>query len=260
MRPADGCIIDLDGTLYRGGEAIQGAAEAVAAVRGTGVPICFATNTTRRPRSALVERLAGMGIEILAEELHTAPVAASGWLAEQGARRLMLLLPKATLEEFAGFELVEAEPEFVVVGDLGEGWSFEVLNRAFRALVAGAGLVAIHKNRSWDPGSGLQLDAGPFVAALEYAAGVEAVLVGKPSPPFFATAAAALGVDRSRVAVVGDAVANEVAGGHAAGCLGVAVRTGSFREMDLEALDRPPDAVLDSIADLPAWLGIEPVG
>jgi ribonucleotide monophosphatase NagD (HAD superfamily) len=51
-------------------------------------------------------------------------------------------------------------------------------------------------------------------------------------------------------------VANDVVGGRQAGCLGVAVRTGSFRAGDLEGLDRPPDAILDSIADLPRWLGI----
>jgi ribonucleotide monophosphatase NagD (HAD superfamily) len=116
--------------------------------------------------------------------------------------------------------------------------------------------VAIHKNRSWDPGGGLQLDAGPFVAALEYASGVEAVLVGKPSTAFFDTAARALGVARDRVAVVGDSVTNDVAGGQQAGCLGVAVRTGSFRSDELDRLARPPDAVLDSVADLPGWLGI----
>jgi ribonucleotide monophosphatase NagD (HAD superfamily) len=124
------------------------------------------------------------------------------------------------------------------------------------ALHRGARLVAIQKNRSWDAGSGLQLDAGPFVAALEYATGREAVVVGKPSRPFFATAAASLGVEPARVAVVGDSLENDVRGGQRAGCLGVAVRTGTFRETALDP-DHPPDAVLDSIADLPAWLGID---
>lgn len=255
-RPADACIVDLDGTLYYGGAAIPGAAEAIARLRSASVPVCFATNTTRRPRAALVDRLRGMGIEVRREELHTAPVAAAAWLSARGARRVSLLLAEETFEEFAGFDLDHDAPDHVVVGDLAEGWSFHVLNRAFRALLAGAALVAIHRNRSWDPGIGLQLDAGPFVAALEYAAGVEAVLVGKPSTAFFDTAAQSVGVSRTRVAVVGDSLANDVAGGQRAGCLGVAVRTGSFRADGLAALERPPDAVLDSIADLPDWLGI----
>jgi phospholysine phosphohistidine inorganic pyrophosphate phosphatase len=256
-RPADACVIDLDGTLFHAGRAIPGASAAISALRAAGVALCFATNTTRRPRSALVDRLRGMGIEVLPEELHTAPVAAAVWLQERRARRVSLLLAEETFEEFAAFERDDARPDHVVVGDLGDGWTFEVLNRAFRALLAGAGLVAIHKNRSWDPGGGLQLDAGPFVAALEYASGVEAVLVGKPSTAFFATAARTLGVSRDRVAVVGDSVTNDVVGGQRAGCLGVAVRTGSFRDVELDRLERRPDAILDSIADLPAWLGID---
>ncbi len=105
-------------------------------------------------------------------------------------------------------------------------------------------------------GNGLQLDAGPFVAALEYATGQEAVLVGKPSTAFFETAAGALGLSLDRVAVVGDGVATDVAGGQAAGCRGVALRTGTFREEQLVELERPPDAILDSIADLPDWMGV----
>jgi HAD superfamily hydrolase (TIGR01458 family) len=256
MRPADACIIDLDGTVYVADVAVGGAAEAVSALRDAGLPLCFATNTTRRPRSELVSRLAAMGIPIDKEELLTAPVAAARWLADAGAERLSLLLAEATFEEFGGFDIDDANPDFVVVGDLGEEWTYDRLNSAFRALMGGAQLVAIQKNRFWDPGQGLCLDAGPFVAALEYACGREAVLVGKPSSAFFATAAKYLGVSIDRVAVVGDSVENDVVGGQSAGCVGVAVRTGTFRENHLDGLQRPPDAVLGSLADLPAWLGL----
>ncbi len=251
-----GCIIDLDGTVYTAGSAIPGAAEAIRRLRRAGIPVVFATNTTRHPRSVLVGRMRAMGIEVDEEELHTAPRAAAAWLRREGARRLMLLLPEAAWEEFAEFERDEVSPDHVVVGDLGEAWTFERMDTAFRALLGGAGLVAVHKNRFWNPGDGIRLDAGPFVAALEYASGKGAILVGKPSPAFFETAAGALGVPLERVLVVGDAVLNDVRGGQAAGCRAVAVRTGSFREEDLDGLDRPPEAVLDSIADLPGYLGV----
>lgn len=249
-----GCIIDLDGTVYVGPEPVAGAAAAVAALRDGGLRLCFATNTTRRPRSELVSKLARIGVEISPEELFTAPVAAARWLAGVGATTVSLLLPSPTFEEFADFTIDDHAPEYVVVGDLGEEWTFERLNIAFRALQRGATLVAIQKNRFWDPGDGLRLDAGPFVAALEYGAEVEAVLVGKPSPPFFVTAAESLGVPIESVAVVGDSVVNDVVGGQRVGCVGIAVRTGSFREHHLNGLERPPEAVLDSLADLPAWL------
>jgi HAD superfamily hydrolase (TIGR01458 family) len=256
MGRAEGLVLDLDGTVYFGNQPVPGVAEAIEKLRQAGVPMCFATNTTRRPRSDLVARLASMGIEVSADELFTAPVAAARWLAEVGATRVSLLLAGPTYEEFSGFTLDDETPEYVVVGDLGEEWTFDRLNRAFRALMHGAALVAIQKNRFWDPGGGLCLDAGPFVAALEYASGRDAVLVGKPSTAFFATAAGFVGVPLDRVAAVGDSVVNDVVGGQRAGCLGVAVRTGTFRNTHLEGLERPPDAVLDSLAALPAWLGL----
>ena len=117
-RPADGCIIDLDGTLYVGDREVPGAPAAVAALRSAGIPVCFATNTTRRPRSALVVRLAEMGFDISADELHTAPVAAARWLEQKGARRVSLLLPEATFEDFARFDRDDREPDHVVVDGL----------------------------------------------------------------------------------------------------------------------------------------------
>jgi len=255
-RVPGGVILDLDGTLYRGSDPVPGAAAAVRALREAGVMVRFATNTTRRPRSALVDRLGAMGIGVGPEELHTAPVAAAAWLRGEGAQRLMLLLPRATREEFPDFEIVEDCPDAVLVGDLGCDWTWERLNVAFRSLLGGARLVAVQKNRYWDPGTGLQLDAGPFVAALEYAAAVEAELVGKPSPAFFGTAAASMGLPPEEILVVGDSVANDVEGAVQAGFRAVAVRTGSFREADLAVSRATPETVLDSVAGLPGWLGI----
>lgn len=251
---ARGCLVDLDGTLYHRDRAVDGAAAAVARLRAMPIGLAFATNTTRMSRSRLIERLAGMGIALAANELVTAPVAAARWLERHGCRRVSLLLPEATHEDFAAFDLDDEAPDAVVVGDLGEGWTFHRLDRAARALARGARLLAVQRNRLWDPGDGPRLDAGPFVVALEYASGQEAVLVGKPSAEFVRSAASSLGVRVEQLVVVGDNVETEVRGAHAAGAIAVAVRTGSFSEAALEGLERPPDAILDSIADLPAWL------
>lgn len=256
MSSVDGLILDLDGTLYVGAEAIDGAAAAVAAIRQAGVPLCFATNTTRRPRSDLAAGLGVMGIEAAEQEIFTAPLAAARWLRTENVRSVSLLLPAAAHGEFSEFVRDDERPDAVVVGDLGEQWTFEHLDRAAHALTAGARLVALHRNRFWNPGSGLRLDAGPFVAALEYASGQTAVVVGKPSVPFFTAAAGYLGLPTERIAVVGDNLRTDVVGAQRTGCLGVAVRSGCFSESDLAALDRPPTAVLQSIVELPHWLGL----
>ncbi len=250
VKPFRALLLDLDGTLYLDDQPLPGAVDAVAVLRGLGVPLRFTTNTTRFPRRILAERLRAMGFEVHAEEILTAPAAAATWLAEQGIRRVALYLAEASFEEFHAFTRDDQRPEAVVIGDLGSGWSYDALNRAFRWLLAGARMVAIQKNRYWRVAGDLMLDAGPFVAALEYATGTSAVVVGKPAPAFFEAAMRTLGVAASEIAVVGDDVETDVAGAVSAGCRGILVRTGKYRPGDERRGGRSPDAVLDSVADL----------
>lgn len=248
-----GFLIDLDGTVYHGNELIAGAAETIQVLRDRGTPVLFTTNTSRMSRNDIVASLAGMGLELAPDEVFSAPVAAAAWLADQGVRRIQLLLPESAHADFQVFDVTDEDPEMVVVGDLGDQFTFARLNEAFRSLRAGAGLVAIHRNRYWLPAAGATLDAGPFVAALEYAARVEATLVGKPSAAFFRTAAARTGVRLERLAVVGDDIDSDVRGARAAGLVAIQVRTGKFdsdRQRDLLPQERPQH-VIDSIADLP---------
>lgn len=252
----DGLLIDLDGTVYEGRSLVPGAAEAVRRLRMDGFPLLFTTNTSRKSRADIIAVLEGLGLDVATDEVFSAPVAAAGWLADRGVRRVQLLLPSSTHADFAAFEITDAQPEMVLVGDLGAGFTFERLNEAFRSLRGGAGLVAVHRNRFWLPEAGPTLDAGPFVAALEYAARVEATLVGKPSAAFFRTAAARTGVPLARLAVVGDDVESDVIGARAAGLVSIQVRTGKFDESlhaDLLPQERP-HLVVDSLADLPALL------
>ena len=244
-------LFDLDGTLYEGDRLLPGAADAVRFLRDAGVPVRFLTNTTRISRRLLVAKLHGLGLEAEADEVFTAPVAAASLLAERGVRRVMLLLPDAAHEEFSGFERADQEPESLVVGDLGEAWDFAVMNRAFRALMSGAELVALQKNRYWKDGDGLSLDAGPFVAALEYASGKEAELVGKPGAAFFGTAIRSAGVLPEHTVMVGDDIRGDVGGAQRTGAKGVLVRTGKFREDDAERSGVVPDLVINSVADIP---------
>jgi HAD superfamily hydrolase (TIGR01458 family) len=124
-------------------------------------------------------------------------------------------------------------------------------------LIDGAELVALQRNRMWLRPDGLSLDVGPFVAALEYAADVEAVVVGKPARAFFALALTQLGAEPADAAMVGDDVESDVLGAMRAGLRGVLVRTGKYRDATARRADPQPDAVIDSIADLPALLGVE---
>ena len=247
-------LLDLEGTLYQAREPIAGAAKTLEAFVTRGIPHCFVTNTTSRPRSALVRELSAMGFQVPPDRIFTAPRAAREYLLARGFDRCHLLVKPAVLEDFAGIREDDASPRAVVVGDLGEGFTYERLNRAFRLLLQGAELVTLARNRYYRAAEGLVLDQGPFVAALENASGRQATLVGKPAIPFFQSALRLLAVSPSQAAVVGDDLEADVGGGQAAGMRGVLVRTGKFREDDLSGSSIRPDAVLDSLADLPRLL------
>ena len=250
----DGVLLDLDGTLYDVDKAVEGAAEAVARLRNAGIPLRFVTNTSRMSRREVREYLMRLGIATEPHELFTTTVGAASWLLSREIERVALCLPEVTREDFSRLTIDESSPQAVVVGDLGYEWSFELLNRAFRWLVDGAVLVATHMNRYWRTADGLTLDAGPFVVALEYAAGIQATTVGKPSPEFFQFAAQSMGFSPEAVVMVGDDVVNDVAGIQSLGGKGILVRTGKFRESDLTNSKIQPDLVLDSVAELPGVL------
>jgi HAD superfamily hydrolase (TIGR01458 family) len=247
-------LLDLDGTVYEDGAPVPGAADAITTLRRRGVPVRFVTNTTRAPRVSIAGWLERFGIDAVADDIYTPSRAAVAWLSERERRRVALCLPPECHGEFSSLEIVDEAPEAVVVGDLGPGWTFDVMNRAFRWLLAGADFVALHRSPRWKTGGELVLDVGAFVAAFEHATGRDATLVGKPSRPLFEAAARSMGLELPEVAMVGDDLQADVAGSQALGMPAILVRTGKFRASELETSGLVPDAVIDSLAALPALL------
>jgi len=253
-----GILFDMDGVLYEGDSATAGAADTVAWCRAQGIPHLFLTNTTSRPRRDLVLKLARMGIVAGMEEILAPPVAAARWLREHVAGPVALFVPEGTREEFDGLPTIDPEyavhPAAVVIGDLGLRWSFDLLNQAFRLLMVEPRprLVALGLTRYWRAPDGLRLDAGPFIKALEYAAGVSAVVLGKPAAPFFVSALSLLGTAAADTWMIGDDIRTDIEAAQRAGLRTILVKSGKFRPQDL-ALGVTPDATLASAAALPAW-------
>jgi phospholysine phosphohistidine inorganic pyrophosphate phosphatase len=256
--PATAYLLDLDGTLYTGDAAIPGAPGALARLRAGGTPFRLVTNTTSRSRRMLVERLAGYGLDARAEEIVTATLAGAELSRARGYGRVAPFVPSAALEDLRGLELrggtsdqAHGAVDAVIVGDLGDRWTFALLQEAFEQLMAGAALVALSRDRYFRQGERLALDAGPFVAALEYAAGSAAMVAGKPSAAFFHGAVRTLGLPADRsIAMVGDDLWSDVEGAQRAGLQGWLVRTGKFREDALRDAGITPDRVLASVAEL----------
>lgn len=252
-------LVDIDGVLVVSWKALPGAVDALRRIRAAGVPVRFLTNTTSRTRLEITQLLRDAGFEIAEEEVLTVMAAAADYLVrEHPGARCLLLNSGDTGSELSGVTLVgdgaaPGEVDVVVLGGAGPEFTYEALNRALACLLDGAALVALHRNLLWRTSAGLQLDTGAYVVGLERAAGVAATVVGKPAPAMFHAALATLGADARSAAMVGDDLDSDVRAAQQLGITGIQVRTGKFRPGQLES-GEPPDVVLDSFADVPAWL------
>ena len=250
-------MLDVDGVFHVSGEPIAGGADAVSRLRAGGHRVRFLTNNTTRARSRLAAELRGLGLELDDGELQTTPRAAARALA---GKRVLALTMTAIVEDLEGVELVGEGADAVLLGGADETdetnrvFSYMNLARAFAELEAGAQLYCLHKNRWWQTSRGPLLDAGAFVAGLEFAAQVEAIVLGKPSAAYFGAALEALQADPENTWMVGDDYENDVLGAQRAGLRAVLVQTGKFRAAALESSQAAPDAVIGSIAELPEWL------
>jgi len=247
-------LLDLSGVLYEGGQAIDGSAAAVARLRGAGLPVRFITNSTRDPRRVLLAKLAEMGFDIAPEELFTPARAAVETLTRDGVTPHLLVHPDLE-EDFADLPQ-DGRPGAVVVGDAAQHFTYDAMNAAFRALHGGAALIALAANRSFKDSDGeLSIDAGAFVAALEYAARTKAQVLGKPAPDFFAAALASMGCDAADAVMVGDDAEADTAGALRAG-LGAAVlvRTGKYQQGDETRVDPAPSRVCADLSDAVDWI------
>ncbi len=253
-----GVLLDVDGVLVSSWEPLPGAADTLAWLRGRGLPFRCLTNTSQFDTATLEGMLRDGGLDVRPGELITSVVSTEAYLREHFAgRRAFLLASPSVRDEIDCVVFVEDDDrgpvDVVVIGDAEEDFTYRELNRAFRLLMDGAAFVAMHRNLYWRTAEGLTLDVGAFVAALEAASGVQAVVMGKPSPQGYLGALASMDVEPGRAVMVGDDVTNDILAAEAVGCTGVLVRTGKFREQDLERIS-PVTRVIDSIAGLPELL------
>jgi len=241
----DCLMLDLSGVLYEGDDLVPGAVEALAAARKAGVPLRFVTNTSQKPRAVLLSDLRRLGFEVREGELFTAVDAARHWLVQRRLSPYCVVHDNIRLEVS---ELDVGQPNAVLVADAVEGFTYPVLNEAFRLCLAGAPLLAVGYNRYYRCGGQMWLDAGAFVRALEFAADVEAVIVGKPGREFFLQVLTSVPAAPACALMVGDDVFGDIEGALGAGIPACLVRTGKYREGD-EARIEGDFALLPSIVE-----------
>lgn len=249
-------LIDINGVLYVGKEAVSGAQETISFLREKKHKIRFVSNATRSCRKTLLQKLASMGLDVREEELFTAPQAAVKYILDSGKSSCFLLSTGDVSRDFdeADIKLTEKDPDYVVVGDAGLDFTFEHMNKAFNLLLRDSEFIAMESDRFWRSESGLELCAGPYVKALEYASGKKATLVGKPSKNFFRMALEDMCAKASETIMIGDDPITDILGAQRVGIRAYLVKTGKFEANELQTSKVKPDAILDSLADLPNHL------
>jgi HAD superfamily hydrolase (TIGR01458 family) len=267
-------LLDLDGVVVVAGEAIPGAAAALASLETRAVPYRIVTNTSAVSRATLARWASKLGAPVPAARFQSALSASAAWTARAFPDApLYVLASEDARQEFAGQRLLSHEDAgargavaaAVVIGDSPEEATYDNLNRAFRLVRGGARLVGMHRNPWWLTPDGPTLDSGAFVAGLEFAAETRATIVGKPAPRFFSMAIADLrrevgrGLDRAAIAMVGDDVRTDIRAAQRVGLRALFVRSGKHGPADVEAAagergGRRPDAVAANLAEVVAVL------
>lgn len=267
----DGFLIDLDGVVWVGREAVPGAPEALRALLDAGKGLVFVTNNPGRPASTYAERLGEAGVEVGAEQVVTAGEVTAGLAAEASrADAGAFVIGAPAFQEAvaaAGLRLMESEDgreAGVVVVSGHREFDYGELLTATRALQGGAALYATSRDPTMPMPGGPWPGTGAVLAAVETASGATAEIGGKPEPHLFELAQQRLRCSfppnnrekeqRSglgRVAMVGDRVSSDIEGGRRAGLATILVLSGATSRAEAESAAPVPDFVLDSLADLP---------
>ena len=251
--PYDAILLDLDGVLYRWPEPIDGAADAVRALRDAGKRIVFVTNNSSRTPAQVAERLASVGVDATPEEVVTSALATASMLTERGIHSAFVVGEEGLLQALAdaGIRAEDAsspEVDVVVVG-FDRGADYEKLRDASILVERGVPLVASNADASFPaPGGESWPGAGALLAAIETTTGTRGEVIGKPEPPLFERALASAG--GGRPLVVGDRLDTDIAGAVRLGWDSALVLTGDASREDLEASPWKPTFVIDGLAGL----------
>ena len=244
-----GILFDINGVFHVDNRPIDGAIEIIEKILDK-FPCRFVTNTTTKSRQTFHQSLVDIGLPIPSSSIISAPYAAVLYLRQLDNPSCYLLLAEDVKSDFAEFEQSDTNPDVVVIGDIGDRWNYNIMNRVFKMLNDGAELIALHKGKYWQAEGELQLDIGAMVAGLEYASGKSATVVGKPSSSFFQLALSELELPAENVIMVGDDIDSDVGGAKKEGIKGILVKTGKYRRELVEGSDVEPDGILRSVADL----------
>ncbi|HEY2562237.1 MAG TPA: HAD-IIA family hydrolase [Acidimicrobiales bacterium] len=251
-----GILLDIDGVLTVSWDPLPGAVETIRWLHAQEIEFRLVTNTSSKSRKRIAALLAAAGMPIEGNRILTAVTSAARYLGEHHAGMGCLVVNEGDLgEDLEGVALADARSAGVVLlGGAGPNIGYQELDAVFKLADDGVPVVALHRNVRYQTSEGPALDMGAFIVGIEAAAHVGVTVVGKPAAAFFQAALADLGTTGPGAVMVGDDIDADVLGAQAMGMTGVLVRTGKFRQADLDGAAVAPDHVIDGIGDLPELL------
>jgi len=228
MQPLLPFLIDFDGVINLYGKPAPFSKEFFNFIEKHKIPAFILSNSTLRTNSDIKGFLRKHNLRSDIP-IMTAVDAALKYV-KKNYERVSLYCIDNVKKEFE--ELIDNDnPQAVVVGDMVDGWSVEILNEIFRKVHNGADLVAMHMNRYWSPDENkFVLDAGSFITAIEYATEKKAALIGKPSPIYFHTALQSLGYsEETSFLMLGDDLELDIAPAQNMGGKTILILTGKTK-------------------------------
>jgi len=252
----DGFLVDLDGVVWIGREPVPGAAEALRELLEADKEIVFVTNNPGRPAAVYTERLREAGVPVPEGRVVTAGTATARLAADRlGAGASAFVIGAPAFKDSAaaaGLRLLDGEAgreaDAVLVSG-HRGFDYGELLTATFALGGGASLFATSRDPTLPMPDGFWPGTGAILAAVETASGARAEIGGKPERHLFAQARALI-EPAKRVAMVGDRVSSDIAGGHAAGLETILVLSGATATEGAVGAEPAPDHVLADLSEL----------
>ena len=244
----DGFLFDLNGVFYEEKNIISGAHETIDWLKKNSIPYKFISNNSTLSRKLFVEKLKKIGLKINISDVITSNYAGVLTLKKMGLKNCKLIMTEEAKLDYKKFQLQNKKIDAIVIGDIGEKWSFSLMNELMNDVISGAEIIALHKGKYYQSQGKLKIDCGAFVAGLEYSTSKKAISIGKPKKSFFDLAAFDLGTNK--ICLVGDDLHNDIEGGQKMGYKTILVKTGKYRQNIFDKSKIKPDFCIPSIKEL----------
>ena len=246
-------MIDMDGTIYKGGNVIPGAKEFVEFLVKEKIPFVFLTNNSSHTREYYYDKLRTMGFRIEKKSILTSTIATVRFIRERrkGKKVFVVATPEVTKEiEGLGVTSCEEDPDIVLL-TFDRTITFDKINKAYHFIMSGAELIATHPDDLCPTEDAYDVDIGQFIHLLSYLTGTTPIIIGKPSMLMIEMAAGEMGVEKSKTVMIGDRLYTDMRMAADAGIDSILVLSGEAKMSDLENLDVKPTFIVGSVADVP---------